>query len=139
MERPHPRTSAPGQDLVWIYRLYGLISIHYGVDRADSKSVTAPTRFRMLKVNRLLSKMCPWMKLYCGLLYFRPLVLKNFFSGRSLRARHSFSSSAVGTPSLMCRVVNAAPWLSSHFRAFWQVVHFGYSTNSILISPLPTY
>ena len=32
----------------------------------------------------------------------------------------------------------AAPWLSSHFRALWQVVHLGYSTNSILISPLPS-
>ena len=37
----------------------------------------------------------------------------------------AFSSSAVGLSSLMCRISYAAPFSSSHFCAFWQVVHLG--------------
>ena len=36
-----------------------------------------------------------------------------------------------GGSSLMWRAVKAAPCASSHFRAFWQVEHFGYSKNNI--------
>lgn len=53
-------------------------------------------------------------------LYSILLALKSFFSGR-------------GFP-LMRRDWNVISLASSHFRAFWQVVHFGYSTNSILVT-----
>ena len=68
-------------------------------------------------------------------LYFWPLVLKNRFSGRPLRLCQSPSSAAVGGLSLMWGVSREPPWASSHLRAFWQVVHLGYSMNSMAVPP----
>ena len=63
-----------------------------------------------------------------------PLVLKKRFKGSPLFSYHSFNSSFVGFSSMIWRSSYAIPFSSSHFFAFLQVLHFGYSKNNIAIS-----
>lgn len=67
-------------------------------------------------------------------LYTMPLPLKNFFNGRTLRSYQVLSSLALGFSSLIWWNWNMISLTSSHIRTFCQVVHFGYSTNSILMT-----
>ena len=59
------------------------------------------------------------------LLYNKPLVLKNFLSGKPLCLCHFFNSAADGFFSFINRSVYLILWSSSHFLALMQVVHLG--------------
>src|SRR5699024_5482404 len=72
-------------------------------------------------------------------LYFMPLVLKNFFTGRPLIPIHFVSSSSVGFSSTMCRSWNAIPLSSRYFFARLQVLHFGYSIKSMMFCLLLSF
>ena len=65
-----------------------------------------------------------------------PLVLKNFLSGIPLFSYHSFNSSYVGFSSMIGRSSKKILCSSSHFRAFWQVLHLWYTKTNLMISPI---
>lgn len=115
--------------------------ISYSMPSVAFQSVSLkPTRTKPspIRIGRFTIMPSDASKLYCSSslmvgslsfsfssLYNCPLVLKNFFSGKPLFLCQSFNSSTVGLFFWICLSSKVTLLASSHFLAFWQVVHLG--------------